>query len=133
MARPADPNARDALVAAARAEFSKKTLPFLANAFGGWLNFPEYFFYWTYHGQNAIFNTMSYQNPEMDKLIDAARFEPDPQKYKEEVDGFIRIAFSDIPRIPVFQPSLDVAMQKSVTGYRYWFHRQLDYRQLAKG
>jgi len=115
-----------------RAEFSKKTLPFLANAFGGWLNFPEYFFYWTYHGQNAIFNTMSYQNPEMDKLIDAARFETDPQKYKEEVEGFIRIAFGDVPRIPVFQPSLDVAMQKNVTGYRYWFHRQLDYRQLAK-
>ena len=60
-----------------RSEFSKKTLPFLANAFGGWLNFPDYFFYWTYHGQNAIFNTMSYQNPAMDKLIDAARFEPE--------------------------------------------------------
>jgi peptide/nickel transport system substrate-binding protein len=115
-----------------RAEFSKKTLPFLANAFGGWLNFPEYFFYWTYHGQNAIFNTMSYQNPAMDRLIDAARFETDPQKYKEQVEGFIGIAFNDIPRIPIFQPSLDVAMQKNITGYRYWFHRQLDYRQLAK-
>jgi peptide/nickel transport system substrate-binding protein len=115
-----------------RSEFSKKTLPFLANAFGGWLNFPDYFFYWTYHGQNAIFNTMSYQNPAMDKLIDAARFEPDPAKYREEVEGFIKIAFDEVPRIPVFQPSLDVAMQKHVAGYRYWFHRQLDYRQLAK-
>jgi peptide/nickel transport system substrate-binding protein len=115
-----------------RAEFSKKTLPFIANAFGGWLNFPEYFFFWTYHGQNAIFNTMSYQNPAMDKLIDAARFETDPQKYKDEVVGFIRIAFADIPRIPLFQPSLEIAMQKNITGYRYWFHRQLDYRQLAK-
>src|SRR4051794_30319346 len=27
-----------------RSEFSKKSMPFLANAFGGWLNFPEYFF-----------------------------------------------------------------------------------------
>jgi peptide/nickel transport system substrate-binding protein len=107
-----------------RSEFSKKTLPFLANAFGGWLNFPDYFFYWTYHGQNAIFNTMSYQNPAMDKLIDAARIETDPTKYREEVEGFIKIAFDEVPRIPVFQPSLDVAMQKNVTGYRYWF-RQL--------
>jgi peptide/nickel transport system substrate-binding protein len=115
-----------------RAEFSKKTLPFIVNAFGGWLNFPEYFFYWAYHGQNAIFNTMSYQNPGMDKLIDLARFETDRQKYAEEVDGFIRIAFAEVPRIPLFQPSLDVAMQKNVSGYRYWFHRQLDYRQLAK-
>ena len=30
------------------------------------------------------------------------------------------------------QPSLDVAMQKSVTGYQYWFHRQLDFRTLVK-
>jgi peptide/nickel transport system substrate-binding protein len=115
-----------------RAEFSRKMLPFSANVFGGWLNYPEYFFFWNYHGQNSIFNTMSYQNPEMDKLIDAARFETDPQKYKEETQGFIRIAFEQTPRIALFQPYLDVAMQKNVTGYRYWFHRQLDYRQLAK-
>lgn len=115
-----------------RAEFSKKSLPFITNVFGGWLNYPEYFFYWTYHGQNAIFNTMSYQNPAMDKLIDAARFETDPRKYKDEVDGFISIAFAEVPRIPLFQPYLDVAMQKNIAGYRYWFHRQLDYRQLSK-
>jgi peptide/nickel transport system substrate-binding protein len=91
-----------------------------------------YFFYWAYHGQNAIFNTMSYQNPALDKLIEAARFETDPQKYAEEVEGFIGIAFAEVPRIPLFQPSLEVAMQQYISGYRYWFHRQLDYRPLAK-
>jgi peptide/nickel transport system substrate-binding protein len=115
-----------------RAEFSKKTLPLLANIFGAWLAYPEYFFFWNYHGQNSIFNDMSDQNPAMDKLINAARFEPDPKKYQEEVEDFIALAFADIPRIPIFQPSLDVAMQQNITGYRYWFHRQLDYRQLAK-
>jgi peptide/nickel transport system substrate-binding protein len=75
---------------------------------------------------------MSYQNPAMDKLIDAARFETDPTKYTAECEGFITLAFDDIPRIPLFQPYLNVAMQKNVTGYRYWFHRQLDYRQLEK-
>jgi peptide/nickel transport system substrate-binding protein len=115
-----------------RAEFSKKTLPFIANIFGAWLDYPDYFFFWNYHGQNSLFNDMSYQNPSMDKLIDAARFEADPQKYQEEFEGFITIAFTDMPRIPLFQPWLDVAMQKNVTGYRYWFHRQLDYQPLAK-
>ena len=43
------------------------------------------------------------------------------------------MAFEEVPRVPLFQPLLDVAMQKNVTGYRYWFHRQLDYRQLSKG
>ena len=115
-----------------RSEFAKKDLPFLCNIFGAWLVLPDYFFYWNYHGQNSIFNDMSYQNPAMDKLIDAARFEPDPAKYDEDVKAFITLAFNDVPRIPLFQPTLDVAMQKYVTGYRYWFHRQLDYRQLVK-
>jgi len=65
-------------------------------------------------------------------LIEASRFEPDPQKYSEAVEGYITMAFAEIPRIPLFDPFLDVAMQKNVTGYRYWFHRQLDYRQLVK-
>jgi peptide/nickel transport system substrate-binding protein len=115
-----------------RVELAKKSMPMLVNIFGGWLVFPEYFFFWNYHSQNSLFNTMSYQNPAMDKLIEAARFETDPHKYEEEVEGFISLAFADAPRIPLFQPSVDVVMQKDVTGYCYWFHRQLDYRQLAK-
>jgi peptide/nickel transport system substrate-binding protein len=110
----------------------KKEMPLYINAFGGWLNFPEYFFFWNYHSQNAVFNTMSYQNPAMDKLIDAARFDTDPKKYAEDVRGFVRIALDDVPRVPIYQPNLDVAMQKTIRGYQYWFHRQLDYRQLAK-
>ena len=115
-----------------RAELAKKTFPMVVNIFGGWIVFPEYFFLWNYHGQNSLFNTMNYQNPTMDKLIEAARFETDPQKYREKVESFIDVAFAEIPRIPLFQPFIDVAMQKNVSGYRYWFHRQLDYRQLAK-
>ena len=28
--------------------------------------------------------------------------------------------------------TIDVAMQKSIAGYRYWFHRMLDYCPLVK-
>jgi peptide/nickel transport system substrate-binding protein len=115
-----------------RVELAKKTFPMVVNVFGAWLVFPDYFFFWNYHSQNSLFNTMSYQNPAMDKLIEAARFEPDPQKYKEEVESFIALSFAEIPRIPLFQPFVDVAMRKEVTGYRFWFHRQLDYRSLDK-
>jgi peptide/nickel transport system substrate-binding protein len=107
-------------------------MPLIFNRFGGWLNFPEYFFYWCYHGQNAVFNTMSYQNPAMDKLIEAARFETDPKRYDAQVKNFIEIAFNDVPRVPLIQPAFDVAMQKSVQGYMYWFHLQPDYRNLSK-
>jgi len=115
-----------------RGELLKKNMPMITNAFGGWLNYPEYFFFWCYHGQNAVFNTMGYKNPAMDALIDKARFTTGPE-YEAAVKGFIDMAFDEVPRVPIFQPLLNVAMQKNVTGYRYWFHRQLDYRQLAKG
>jgi peptide/nickel transport system substrate-binding protein len=115
-----------------RAALLKKDLPMVLNRFGGWLNHPEYFFFWCYHGQNAVFNTMSYQNPTMDKLIDAARFEADAKKYHEAVSAFVNIAFDEVPRIPLAQPNMDVAMQKSIRGYTYWFHLQPDYRDLEK-
>jgi peptide/nickel transport system substrate-binding protein len=118
-----------------RAELLKKELPMIVNFFSGWLDYPEYFFFWCYHGQNAVFNTMSYQNKEMDALIDgsrAAAANGDTAAYAKDVKGFIDKAFAEVPRIPLFQPYLALAMQKNISGYRYWFHRQLDYRSLAK-
>ncbi len=115
-----------------RAALLKKDMPLIINRFGGWLNYPEYFFFWNYHGQNAVFNTPSYQNAEVDKLIEAARFETDKKKYAQQVKGFIDIAYQDVPRIPVGQPMMDVAMKKNIQGYTYWFHLQPDYRQISK-
>ena len=55
-----------------RTELNKKVLPLYTNVFSGWLDYPEYFFIWCYHGKNSIFNTMSYQSPKLDGMIDAA-------------------------------------------------------------
>src|SRR6201999_90311 len=55
-----------------RTELNKKVLPLYINVFSGWLDYPEYFFIWCYHGKNSIFNTMSYQSKDMDALIDGA-------------------------------------------------------------
>jgi peptide/nickel transport system substrate-binding protein len=115
-----------------RAEMGKKSMPFLINDMGGWLNYPDYFFFWNYHSQNAVFNTMSYQNSDMDKAIDAARVAESPEVYASSVRSFISKAFADVPRVPLFQSNLDVAMKPSVKGYQYWFHRQVDFRQIYK-
>ncbi len=119
-----------------RTELNKKVLPLYLNVFSGWLDYPEYFFIWCYHGKNSIFNTMSYQSKEMDAMIDGAVDAAaigDKAKYEKDVKGFVDLAFSDLPRIPLFQPYSNVAMQKNISGYQYWFHRRLDYRALAKG
>jgi peptide/nickel transport system substrate-binding protein len=119
-----------------RTELNKKEMPLYTNVFSGWLDYPEYFFYWCYHGNNSVFNTMSYKSPEMDKLIDSARAAAangDMAAYDTDVKGFVDLAFADIPRVPLYQPFVNVAMQKNISGYQYWFHRRLDYRALAKG
>ena len=36
----------------------------------------------------------------------------------------------DLPRIPLYQPALNVAVN-SADGYEFWFHRQLDVRSLT--
>ena len=111
----------------------EKSRPMIVNGFGGWLNYPDYFFFYSYHGQNATFNGSSYQNPELDKFVDAAlKEEAGTPAYEENVKGFLKIAFEEMPRIIVAQPYLSAAMQTNVEGYQYWFHRQLDYRPLKK-
>ena len=119
-----------------RTELNKKVLPLYTNVFSGWLDYPEYFFIWCYHGKNSIFNTMSYQSKEMDGFIDGAvtaAANGDQATYEKDVKGFVDTAYADMPRIPLYQPYVNVAMQKNVSGYAYWFHRRLDYRTLVKG
>lgn len=118
-----------------RTELNKKTLPLYTNVFSGWLDYPEYFFIWCYHGKDSIFNTMSYQSKTMDGFIDAAVDAAainDKATYDKNVKSFVDLAYTDVPRIPLYQPYVNVAMQKNVSGYQYWFHRRLDYRALVK-
>jgi peptide/nickel transport system substrate-binding protein len=71
----------------------------------------------------------------MDALIDgasAAAAIGDKDTYARNVEGFISKAYNEAPRIPLFQPFLNVATQKNISGYVYWFHRQVDYRTLVK-
>jgi peptide/nickel transport system substrate-binding protein len=115
-----------------RAAILKKDMPIIINRFGGWLNYAEYFFFWCYHSQNAVFNTMSYQNANLDKLITNARFAESKSIYDSMVKDMIKIAYEEVPRVPLFQPTADVAMQKNIEGFTYWFHLQPDFRQISK-
>jgi peptide/nickel transport system substrate-binding protein len=116
-----------------RSVLVEKSRPIIINDFGGWLNYPDYFFFYAYHGQDATFNGSSYKNPAMDVHIEAAlASKPGDPIYDESVKAFINLAWQEVPRIPLVQPTLAVAMQSNIQGYQYWFHRQLDFRQLTK-
>ena len=74
-----------------RTELNKKVLPLYTNVFSGWLDYPEYFFIWCYHGKNSIFNTMSYQSKELDGYIDGAvtaAAEGNKADYEKDVKAF---------------------------------------------
>jgi len=116
-----------------RTTLNKKELPLALNRFSGWLDYPEYYFYWNLHGNNSIFNISSYQNKEMDALIDKARFTTDAAEYEATVKAFISLCMREVPVIPLNQPIHDVAMQKNISGYEFWFHREPDFRQFIKG
>jgi peptide/nickel transport system substrate-binding protein len=116
-----------------RTTLNKKELPMALNRFSGWLDYPEYYFFWNFHGNNSIFNISAYRNAEMDALIDKARFTSDPAEYEATVKAFIALCMSEVPVVPLNQPMHDVAMPKNVSGYEFWFHREPDFRQFVKG
>jgi len=45
-----------------RTTLNKKELPMVLNRFSGWLDYPEYYFFWNLHGNNSIFNISAYKN-----------------------------------------------------------------------
>ena len=114
-----------------RTTLNKKELPMVLNRFSGWLDYPEYYFFWNFHGNNSIFNISAYKNPAMDQLID--RVTQDQAEYERSVKDFIALCMAEVPIVPLNQPSHDVAMQKAIGGYEFWFHREPDFRQFSKG
>jgi peptide/nickel transport system substrate-binding protein len=105
-----------------------KKLPLLIENFGGWLNTPDYYFYWAYL-KGSLFNASNYDNPEVAELVGKTlnMAEDDPQ-YAPLIKRLIAIGFADVPRIPLWQPTLNSAMSPKLRGYSFWFHRQIDAR-----
>ncbi|MEM1049810.1 MAG: ABC transporter substrate-binding protein [Pseudomonadota bacterium] len=107
----------------------EKRLPLHLENFGGWLNTPDYYFFWAYK-EGHLFNSSNYRNDEIEKLVDETLHIPmDDPAYAPAIKRMFQIAFEDLPRIPLWQPALNVAMN-GATDYEFWFHRQLDIRPL---
>ncbi len=115
------------------ANMASKKMPFVIAEFYPWLDYPEYHFFWTYHGgNNSVFNTCNYVNPALDALIETARFTKDEAEYKKTLSEMVGIVMADVPRIPLAQLFGDIAMQPNIDNYVYWFHQHVDYRTIKK-
>jgi peptide/nickel transport system substrate-binding protein len=107
-----------------------KSLDMHLENFGGWLNTPCYYFFWAYQ-KDRLFNSSAYDNPVVHALTDQALHIPvDHPDYAGLIKQMFEIVIEDLPRIPLYQPALNVAMN-GADGYEFWFHRQLDVRPLT--
>ena len=106
-----------------------KRLALHFETFGGWLNYPCYYFFWAYL-EGHLFNSSNYRNDEIEKLTAQTLHLPvEHPDYAPKIKRMIEIAWDEVPRIALWQPALNVATQ-NLSGYEYWFHRQLDARGL---
>lgn len=104
-----------------------KRLPLHLETFGGWLNYPCYYFFWAYL-DGHLFNSSNYRNEEIETLVGEALHIPvDDPAYAPMVKRMIEIAWDEVPRIALWQPAVNVAY-RDMEGYEFWFHRQLDAR-----
>jgi peptide/nickel transport system substrate-binding protein len=112
-------------------QINEKKLPFFTEGIVAWLPSTDYFYRNFYTG-NQRWNYSSINNPELAAIAQEARFETDQAKYEEDGKKLNAIHFSEIPQIPLWQPSQDAVMAASIEGYTYQFHRQVDYRDLRR-
>ena len=111
------------------ASLVEKRLPLHFENFGGWLNTPDYYFFWAYQ-DGHLFNSSNYRNEEVEELTNATLHMPmDDPEYAPKIMRMFEIVLDELPRIPLYQPALNVAAN-GAEGYEFWFHRQLDARPL---
>ncbi len=111
------------------ASLVEKRLPLHLETFGGWLNYPCYYFFWAYL-EGHLFNSSNYRNEEIETLTNETLHMPvDDPDYAPKIKRMIEIVWNEVPRIALWQPALNVGMN-GASDFEYWFHRQLDVRSL---
>jgi peptide/nickel transport system substrate-binding protein len=112
-------------------QINEKKLPFFTEGIVAWFPTSDYFYRNFYIG-NQRWNYASIDNKELTAIAQEARFEPDKAKYEEDARKLNAIHVATMPQIALWQPSQDAVMAKSIDGYTYQFHRQVDYRDLSR-
>ena len=110
---------------------SEKKLPFLVENSIAWLPSTDYFFRVFFNGPSR-WNYSSWANAEIDELTKKAQFEQEPKAYDAQAKRMIALAAEEVPLILLWQPNQDALMAPAIEGYTYWFHRQVDFRDLSR-
>ena len=110
----------------------ERRLPMFIDVGTAWLPSTDYFFR-IFFTNNQRWNFANWNNQEVADLAQAARFETDEVRYKAACERMIEIAARELPMLQIWQPNLDAVMAPDISGFTYWSHRQVDYRDLKRG
>jgi len=110
---------------------AEKRLPFFTEGSTAWLPTTDYFFRNFFTG-NQRGNYSSWNDALVTELGAKARFELDSAKYEEMSKQMIAEYTKEMPLVLLWQTNQDAVMVPGLDGYTYWFHRQLDFRDLGR-
>ena len=96
-----------------------------------WLPSTDYFFRNFFTGEQR-WNYASFSDKRFEEVAQTARFELDPARYEAEAKELITIFDAQVPEAMLWQPAQDAVMVPGIQGYTYWYHRQVDYRDLSR-
>ena len=83
----------------------EKKLPLHLENFGGWLDTPDYYFFWAYLKGN-LFNSSNYDDAEMKALIDETlHMETSDPTYAPKIKRMIATTQTNVPRSPSTRPA----------------------------
>ena len=110
---------------------TEKRLPFFTEGSTAWLPTTDYFFR-NYFTGDQRWNYSSWNDASVTELGAKARFEPDPATYEQMSKQMIAEYVKEMPLVLLWQANQDAVMAPNLDGYTYWFHRQLDFRDLSR-
>jgi peptide/nickel transport system substrate-binding protein len=108
-----------------------KKLVFFTEGLTAWLPSNDYWYRYSHTGDSR-WNYSSLNDPELTALANKARYEIDPAKYTADAKKLNALAFKAMPMVPLWMANQDAVMARSLQGYVYEFHRQVDFRDLSR-
>ena len=111
---------------------AEKRLPMFIDGATAWLPEPDYFLR-LYFTRDQRWNFSNFNHPELNRLTEAAQFELDKAKYDAACTRMIAILAEEMPEVLLWQPNHEAVMAPTISGYTYWYYRQIDFRDLVRG
>jgi peptide/nickel transport system substrate-binding protein len=110
---------------------AERTLPFYTEGGTAWLP-ATYYFFRLYFTRPQRWNFASFDNAELNELVERAQFETDPAAYERQAKRMIEILNEQVPLLLMWQPLHEAVMAQNMDGYTYQFYRQADFRDLRR-